>query len=103
GAIWIILERGFQVALIDGHAACDGLLHVGADHFHAAAVDLLVLLQPGEQFSGAAAEIEHTRAGFHQIADDGVIATPVDVTNAQECSSLNSSWSSSGRLPERAG
>src|SRR5580693_8247039 len=44
--VGIIVERGFEIALVYGNSACDSLLRASARLLYAARVHLLVVAQP---------------------------------------------------------
>jgi hypothetical protein len=60
----IIVDRGFEIALINRNAARDRLLHTRASQLHTAPVDLFIFFQPRQQFALSASQIEHARARF---------------------------------------
>ena len=79
GLVRVVVEAGFDVALIDGSPAGDRGLDEVRQQFYATGVDIFVLHQPGDQFAIAAAEVEDARAGRDDGRDDLIVEPAQDI------------------------
>src|SRR5436190_19875362 len=81
GAIRIVCQTFVDIALIRGYTARDCSLHLAARDLNAARFDTFVRGQPLQQFTLAAAEVEHTRARLDNFPYDCVIAASEQFAN----------------------
>src|SRR5579871_4461939 len=72
--VGVILKTLVNVTLVDRNPPRDGPLHTAAGDLHTAGINTLILGQPLQQFTLAAAQVKHLRVGLDNLPNDGVVA-----------------------------
>ena len=79
GLVGVISQAFFDVTLVAADSFSNRLLHLCAIHFDSARIDVLVVGEPTQQFSVAAAKIEDARLGRDDFTENGLVATTEQV------------------------